>query len=158
MKDYFWKAQDAENKRKYKKAFKYYLKGDELGDLGCTLNAGYCFYCGQGVKRNLGKAIEYYSKCVDGGYAVGASNLGMLYLERNDLERAKEYLLKAIAMGDKSAAVDIANIYNKEGNFIDAKYFYEMVLNFEPGTIMEAAIEEAQEKLKELANRCNNII
>lgn len=148
MKDFFWKAHDAENKGKYRKAFRFYLKGALAGDASCELNLGYCYDYGIGVKRNKRRALYHYHRCMDRGDASGANNIGINYLQKGDTEKAKKYLLKAIEMGEHDAALMLAEAFLKEGDLSSAKKFYQMILSADKERVCESSIETAQERLR----------
>lgn len=148
MKDFFWKAHDAESKGKYRKAFRLYLKGALAGDLSCELNLGYCYDYGIGVKRNKGKALHHYHNCMERGDASGANNIGIIYFQKGDNEKSKKYLFKAIEMGAHDSALMLAEIFLKENNLPLAKKFYQMVLSADGKMVPEASIEAARERLK----------
>ncbi|MBO4468699.1 MAG: sel1 repeat family protein, partial [Clostridia bacterium] len=56
---------------------------------------GYIYLHGNGLPKNFEKAMEYFEKSANGGYALAFSNLGYCYLERKENEKAVDCFLKA---------------------------------------------------------------
>lgn len=62
------------------------------------------------------------------------TNLGLLYLKRNDLDRAEAALQKAVSINDQNAVAltHLGIVYRKRGRFQDAAEAYEKALSKQP--------------------------
>lgn len=62
------------------------------------------------------------------------TNLGLLYLKRNDLDRAEAALQKAVSINDRNAVAltHLGIVYRKRGRFQDAAEAYEKALSSQP--------------------------
>ena len=74
--------------------------------LGCS-NLGSRYAIGNGVEKDLGKAVELFKKACDGGDMLGCSNLGFMYAHGNGVEKneqkAAELYKKACDGGEMNA-------------------------------------------------------
>ena len=50
-----------------RKGYRLFLRGYKAGDELACCNLGYCFETGQGIKKNLQKALEYYHEGAERG-------------------------------------------------------------------------------------------
>jgi TPR repeat protein len=94
-------------KNDFTKAFEYYKKAADLGNDEGKFNVASCFRNGEGVGKNLAKAIETYLELVDKDPMFSGFELGSIYLEEKEyrnLDKAKQYFdLSAKAGNQKSA-------------------------------------------------------
>ena len=49
------------------------------GDAGAQYNLSYMYHHGQGVSQDYGRAVEFYRKAANQGYAHAQCNLGIVY-------------------------------------------------------------------------------
>ncbi len=66
----------------------------EQGDLGAQNDLGFRYERGQGVEKNLEKAVMWYRKAADAGYALAQNNLGIMYRNGAGVEKSDEEALK----------------------------------------------------------------
>ena len=104
----------------YKTAMEYFKKAVSYGKIEAYENIGKFYLRGHGVKKNLEKAIEYFSKCGDW------SALATSYLEGEDVEQDTEKAIKYFSMSKNWFA--IGEIYRigkyLPQNFKKAEEFY----------------------------------
>ena len=103
------------------KAFKWFMKGAELGDPECMYEVGYRIYDNIGYEekawpeRGL-KAFDWYLKSAQAGYVPAMRITAYMYaglaVEKNEPESFRWYL-KAAELGDKKSACEIAKYYAK---------------------------------------------
>ena len=74
-KQQFQQAVESYNKHDYQKAFKLWLPLAEQGDVAAQNNLGVMYSNGQGVKRNLSEAKEWFRKaCINGRITESCEN------------------------------------------------------------------------------------
>ncbi len=82
------------------------------------------YAAGKGVPENYDQALDWWEKSANAGYIHAQFFLGIQLLrEHENLEEAVTYLSKAISQRHEQATTisgDIANEYNKNGNFKQA--------------------------------------
>jgi len=79
---------------------------------------------GQVLQKDLNKALFYFDKSINDGYLKGYGMVGGLLLYNKNLKEikgsdklSKKYLTKAIAVGDRSAYVYLADLYTRNNDF-----------------------------------------
>ena len=92
----------------------------EQGDADAQFNLGLCYYIGEGVDKDLEKAVYWYSKAAEQGRASAQFNLGICYENGEgvdkDLEKAVYWYTKAAEQGDADAQGNLGLCYeNGEG-------------------------------------------
>jgi len=75
------------------------MKAGEWGNSNGYLSLGFCYYSGDGVNQDFGKAFNYFMKASDMNNPQAAFNIGIMYdggqgVEKNDLKKF-EYFSKA---------------------------------------------------------------
>ena len=87
------------------------------GDVEAQNALGNAYVNGQGVDRDIAKAIEYYETAAIAGSGPAAFNLGLLHeLGRGvelDLEKAFAYYLRAAELGLPAAQFNVGNMYSR---------------------------------------------
>lgn len=100
----FQKGKKALDEGNYSEAFNCLLPCAEAGNAEAQASVGFLYYMGQGIDRDLQKAIGWLLKAVAQGRGEAAHNLATLYLTcepeipRNPEESRKLYL-KAKELG-----------------------------------------------------------
>ena len=105
------------------KASEEYLSkvdGTKPGELDSLLISGVASY-GDG---NKALAIRYFEKAYELGDVRGAVKLYELYNTEKDMEKIKEWEIKAAEMGDADIQNNLAIRMKKDGNFKDAERWY----------------------------------
>ena len=82
-------------------------KAAEQGHADAQYDLGCCYYNGEGVPRDMAKAVEWFRKAAEQGYADAQYNLGVCYYNGEgigkDLKEAVLWLEKAKAQGNQEA-------------------------------------------------------
>jgi len=83
------------------------------------------------------EAIQAFEKTIslDPNWAVSHANLGALYREKGEVEKAKEQFIQASQLASNwyIPALNLGILFETEGNSIQATSYYEIALNKEPG-------------------------
>lgn len=91
-------------------ACKLFEKAAEQGHVRAMHNVGYCYQVGTGGPKDDKKAIEYYTKAAEAGSTRSPRNLGMLFGQLGNADRAYFWLRVAQSLGDteKASLIDVA--------------------------------------------------
>lgn len=93
------------------KSLEYYLRAANQGHSGGAYNAAVQYMQGVGVPKNIEEAARLYEKAGSGGMPQAWYNLAKMHLDglfgEVDLNSAKEYLLKGVALNDNNCAVEL---------------------------------------------------
>ena len=84
----------------------------EQGSLRAQFYLGWCYKYGEGVKKDIAKAVEWLTKAAEQSYAPAQNALGFCYeygdgVEK-DLKKAIEWYTKAAEQGDARAQSNLA--------------------------------------------------
>ena len=118
--------------------------------MGATLNLGYFYDVGIGVKRNRAAAMYWYQRAYRRGFASAAVSIGTIYRDENKTRRALEWFGRALAMGDVDVNLEIARIYIDDLKTPDAAVPHlQRVVGATAGVeVIESSREEALLLLK----------
>ena len=88
----------------------------QVGDAEDQFNLGTMYYKGDGgLKKDYEKAMEWWQKAADQGYAQAQFNLGVIYASdewvTQDYKKAMEWWQKAADQGDAEAQYNLGVIY-----------------------------------------------
>ena len=96
--------------------FELCRKFAEQGNAAAQDGLGDCYYCGEGVDKDMAKAVEWYRKAAEQGYAPAQNNLGDCYFfgfgVDEDEAKAAEWHRKAAEQGYAPAQYDLGNCYD----------------------------------------------
>lgn len=95
----------------YKKTIEYLQKGAELYNSNSITLLGNLYLNGEGVKKDIVKAIEYYEMVPSNKFA--SYNLGYAYSLMNDYKNAKRYYEISAKKDNKGAIFQLGFIYEK---------------------------------------------
>ena len=91
----------------YAKAFEWFMKAAEQGDIHAQFQVGSRYDNGKGVEENYEKAFEWYMKAAKQGYSYAQFAVGSMYVNgdgvEKNYEKAKEWLSYAAKQGIKDA-------------------------------------------------------
>ena len=103
------------------KAAYWYDQAAKKGHITACNNLGICYERGNGVKKDLQKAVNYLKIAAEGGDSYGQSNYGDLFetgvtvngqvLVPKDIDKAKMWWQKAAAQGNDYAKDKLQKIY-----------------------------------------------
>ncbi len=80
-----------------------YKKAAEKGSALGTTNVGIIYFKGQGVVKDVVEAEKWFQRAAVMGEDSALYLLGLIYYQKKEDKQAKEYLQKAIQMGNKQA-------------------------------------------------------
>ena len=117
------------------KAVDIYLEGHNKGIIKCTQRLGIMLYNGEGVTRDLDKAIEFMEKAADEKAPHAMYVLAISYIRQNTfkdktMEKAVELLKESYALGCAYAAEYLAAILInelKEGKQVNSEELLEYI-------------------------------
>ena len=99
----------------YKGAFDAWLPLAEGGDLAAMRNIGHLYRWGQGVDRDIDKAIMWYHRAAEAGFARAQANLAAIYLQGDgvpvDYDRARKWFEAAAHQGNAVAQYNLGLMY-----------------------------------------------
>lgn len=135
-KDLFYKIGKVyEDEGLIRQAIVAYDQGHESGELKCTQRLGIIYYNGEGVVRDLDKAIKYMEvaaskKAPHAMYMLGIAYLRLNKFGENTLSKTKELLKEAVELKSPYAAEYLAYIMLnelREGKTIDEKLLLKYI-------------------------------
>jgi uncharacterized protein len=95
-----------------KAALEWFLKGAELGDVGCQGELGWIYANGIGAKKDYSLAVKWYRAAADQEDPVGAYGLAVRYMQgqgvAQDALQAMYWFQKAADAGHADAAYNLA--------------------------------------------------
>ena len=124
------KADELFNLGKYDEAYQYYKECAVNNRLAIAqYNMGYCYECGYAVEKNMDEAIAWYTLAHNQGLIISSCNLGLIYRDMKEYEKAISYL-EIAAEKDDSTALNTLGIMYAQGNGVEknnktAKYYYK---------------------------------
>ena len=88
-----------------RKAFELFKQSSELGSCRAQYESGYAYYYGEGVEKNVKKAIHHWKLAAIGGHEQARYNLGAIEGNNGNVERSvKHYIIAARAGHEYSLA------------------------------------------------------
>ena len=110
----FQRADSQQEKGNLLSAFRLFLTAAKMGDPGCQVNLGYISDTSLGVKRNRNAALYWYRRAFRQGDHCGANNIGTIYRDEGEMDRAMLWFRRAVTLGDGDANLEIAKIYLRD--------------------------------------------
>ncbi len=111
------KGRNAEERRDYKEAAKWYRQAAQQGDVEGQFHLSRMYEYGWGVPRNYSMAVKMLKKSAAGGYPEAQYSLGVDYCQgymmAHDYAEAMKWLLKASAQGSGAADYFIGYMYEE---------------------------------------------
>ena len=99
----------------HEKAFSYFKKAADAGNVDAQYMTGACYVDGDGVEQDFQAAFSYFKKSADGGDSEGMSMVAKLYYGGEgvelDCEMAFHYALKAAEAGSASGQAFLGLLY-----------------------------------------------
>ena len=103
------KKHDAEGD--YGKALQYYTKAAELGDAAAHACLGNMYYFGDGVEKDVKKALPHLEKAAIGGHHGARSVLGLHEKMICRFERAAKHFIIAANLGDDISLQEVKGLF-----------------------------------------------
>lgn len=149
--DRFIEADKADDSGSYKKAYHIFKELAMEGDIRAMHRLALMYQSGKFVPKQLKKAIFWDLEVIKQGDTKVLINLATSYKQWGDIGRYKYYLEKAMALGDDSAAFELAKLYSiSSKERLQVKALLLLVVTRKNAT--ENQIKEAQEILVTLEN------
>ncbi len=95
----------------HKSALKYYIKAAELGDADAHYNLSVMYRHGEGVEKDMKKAIYHLEEAAIGGHPEARYNLGLTEASYGRFERAKKHFIIAANLGDDNSLKALRELY-----------------------------------------------
>ena len=104
-----------ENYRKgyYSRAFEYFKKAAELGDVEAHWKLALLYHDGQGVEKDEGKEIHHYEEAAIGGHQEARFNLGVHENCNGNIERAVKHWIIAATLGDDRSIKALMEVFRQ---------------------------------------------
>lgn len=158
-------------KEETNKAFDYYQKEVDAGNLGAYRDLGHCYYIGKGVSKDYNKAFECYQKAIKAGNLYAYRDLGECYwLGRGvniNYDKAFECYQKAFDAGILDACRDLGDCYwlgrGVKKNKLKAIEYYELdeykpkYINYDKYRMMYHLLNPIAGKINHLCERIDTI-
>ena len=101
-----------QSKGDYIRAFEYYTKAAELGDVNAHYNLAVLYHNGEGVKKNGGKEIHHLEEAAIGGHPHARRLLGCKeYLDNRNIERAVKHWIIAATQGEDESIQELMKAF-----------------------------------------------
>ena len=134
--------------RKKSALIRQYQSDADAGDPESQFEMGTLYQSGQGVPRDLRRAIDYYRKAAEQGHLGAQSNLGIHYASGNGIEKnyaeALKWFTRAAEQGNSFAQNNLCRLYSfGEGvpvDFVKAYMWLELAIEGLDGSQKEKAI------------------
>ena len=129
------------------RALKYFTKAAELGEAEAHFNLGWMYQLGEGVKKDMNRAVHHYAEAAIGGHPRARYNLGCLEGNAGSHDRAAKHFIIAAKQGHDAALEKVKKIFTlfKEEELV-SKDEYAAALRGH-----QAAIDATKSELREVA-------
>ena len=107
----------------YKKAFDYWTKAAELGDIGAHYNLSRLYYNGHGVEKNEEKEMYHLEEAAIGGHADARYALGNFEADNKRYDRAIKHHIIAANQGHDNALELLKKNYAHGNGFVTKDVF-----------------------------------
>jgi tetratricopeptide (TPR) repeat protein len=97
----------------YGSAFEYWRKAVELGDINAHYDLAIAYMDGEGLKKDMKKAVYHCEEAAIGGNPVARHNLGCHEENSGRIERAVKHYIIAANLGDDSSLKRLRECYNE---------------------------------------------
>ena len=105
----------------YPKAFALLQKASDKGDINAKYNLALMYYRGDGTKQNIPKSLELLEVAASQGHEKALQNIGRVYMQVIEFDKAAYWLKKNAEQGDLNADYLLAQIYCSQEKFTLAK-------------------------------------
>jgi len=112
------------------KAMYYLTKAQQEGDAEATYNLALMYYTGDGIKQDIKKAAELLDEAASKKFIKAIQNVGRVYMQLLNFEKAIYWLIKNAQNGDNQANYFLAELYIAQGNLKMAKIYTEKAMGY----------------------------
>ena len=133
----------------YKQSMIFFAQADSFDIPEASFALGAMHFAGKGTKINIPKAMSYYRKAADLGYAPAMTTMALLYMNgegvEKNTEKAVELAEKAAERNDTEAQMMLAGWY-ENGEEVDqdvskaVEYYKKAAENGDPNAKMALAV------------------
>jgi TPR repeat protein len=95
---------------RFRDAFRVLLAAAHGGDASVFINLGYAYDVGRGIRKSKRKALYWYRRALATGESVAAHNIGTVYRDRRQTERAARYFRQAVALGHTGSNLELGQL------------------------------------------------
>jgi TPR repeat protein len=150
--DLYSRANEEWSRGRLHSAFRLFLAAAKERDPLAFAVVGYFYSEGVGTKADNDAALYWYKRAHRCGSTVAANNIGVIYRDRNDLNRALAWFRRAIKLRDGDANLNIAKIYllNKQDGQ-KATHYLNKAYRAKSNEITQQSRGEAKNLLKRIA-------
>ncbi len=139
----------------YVRAFEYFTRATELGEIGAQYNLSILYRHGHGVEEDFRKEMYHLENAAIGGHPKARHHLGCHELINDNTERAvKHYIIAAILGYDESIDM-LKNVFAMgfldERKLVDALHAHQAAVDARKSSHREAA-EELLSKYRSVAH------
>ena len=127
----------------YKGAIEYFTRAAALGDLAAHYDLSFMYKWGEGVAKDMKKAVYHMEEASIGGHPDARFNLGRVEEENGRPERAVKHYIIAAKLGDEVALETVKEYFTKG---MVRKEDYEVALRG-----YQAAVDATKSKQREEA-------
>ena len=129
----FQDGKNAERNGNYKAAFDIWLPLSQNGDASAQTGLAFLYKHGQGVKRDMDQAINWFKEAAAGGNADAQNIMGLFYYSgkgvKQDFSVAAKYYLMAAEQGHVDSQFMLASLYQRgegvEQNITEAARWFK---------------------------------
>lgn len=111
----------SKSKDDIKEAYRYLNEALALGSVAAINSMGLCYLNGIGVLKDKDKALEYFKKAASNNYVYAHNNLGKIYEEDGDLEKAYGHYLFSANLKESWASNKLG-YWHLKGIFVDKDF------------------------------------
>ena len=126
--EYFRQGYACEKKNDTQGMLKAYLAAVDYGSAKAAISLGNMYRTGNGVEKNLERAVSLYEQSAGQGNRIGKRNLAKCYLEgigvEKNFEKAIDLLVEAAEAGDENSGLGLVKIYGEWSHKDDNKRAY----------------------------------
>ena len=127
----------------FKKAFELLTISSNNGDINAKYNLALMYYQGDGIDINVTKTLELLDEAASKGHKGALQNVGRIYMQMINFDKASYWLEKNAEAGDEEAYYLLAEIYCEQEKFPHAKRW------------AKKSIDSGNPNAKELWNKYN---
>ncbi len=146
----FRAAELLEERGEEQAAFRCLFVAANLGHSGSQVNLGNMYSSGAGTRKNFKLAARWYAQAFRNGRIDGAFNLGLDRKRQGQLRSAITWFKKATTHGHGGAFVELARIFEQEGQEDRARALLEQALKLDRDHLSEIEEREARMLLRSL--------
>ena len=95
----------------YVRAAEYWTEAAELGDVGAHSCLGNSYRTGEGVEKDMKKAVYHWEKAAVGGHPIARHNLALYEMENGRFERAAKHFIIAANLGCGTSLQEVKELF-----------------------------------------------